>query len=100
MPETTTGKELEFSQPQVNTLSTTIQQPENVELRENVQTVDEAKDAEIRQVSQHTTNDEGERGGVKQTQSGGVLQTVSRPKSSAIAHRKIPIKLIVVKKTV
>jgi hypothetical protein len=26
--------------------------------------------------------------------------TVSRPKSSAIAHRKIPIKLIVVKKTV
>jgi filamentous hemagglutinin family protein len=29
-----------------------------------------------------------------------VNETVSRPKSSAIAHRKIPIKLIVVKKTV
>jgi KaiC/GvpD/RAD55 family RecA-like ATPase len=73
--ETTTGKELEFSQQLFNINSTTIQHPEIVDFKENESTVDEAKDTEPQEFIQHTAKDEGERGCVEQAQLDGVLQT-------------------------
>jgi hypothetical protein len=68
------GEELDFSQQQFNTNSTTIQQPENVEWKENESIVDVVKDTKNQPVSQHTPREEGERGGVEQTQLGDILQ--------------------------
>jgi hypothetical protein len=73
--ENTTGKELEISQHLVNTNSTVIQQPSNVDFKENESTVDETKNTEAQGFIQHTTKDKGERVDVEQAQLDGVLQT-------------------------
>jgi hypothetical protein len=83
MPEKITGKEIEDSQHLFNTHSTTIQQPLNVELVENAQTVDDERDVEPQEFIQHTTRDEGARGCVEQSQFDGVLQTEPPRNSSS-----------------
>jgi hypothetical protein len=55
--------------------STTIQQLEKVESTEKAQTIDEERDTGDKDFIQHAPIEEGERGGVGQTQSDDVLQT-------------------------
>ncbi|NJO94469.1 MAG: hypothetical protein HC820_09350 [Hydrococcus sp. RM1_1_31] len=66
--------ELESSQHLFNTTSTTIQQPLNVELLDNVQIVEQIRDTATQEFIQHTERNEGERGCVEQTQFNDVLQ--------------------------
>jgi hypothetical protein len=74
VPESATRKEVELSQQLFNTYSTTIQHPLNVGLKENAQTLDEEIDSEAKEFIQHSTKNEGERGGVEQAKSDDVLQ--------------------------
>jgi hypothetical protein len=73
--ETTAGNGEEVSQQLVNTDSTVIQHPLDVDNKENDSIVDSLKDVENQPVIQHTAKDEGERGGVQQAQSESILQT-------------------------
>lgn len=50
LPDYTTGKEVEVSQHLVNTHSTLIQQPENVDLAEKTQSIDEKKNTETQAI--------------------------------------------------
>jgi hypothetical protein len=89
--ESTTGKELEDSQQQFNTTSTVVQQPLNVGLIENAQTLDEEIDSEPQQFIQHSTLEEGERGYVEQGQVDDVLQTeqISNSSITCSTHAQI-----------
>jgi hypothetical protein len=82
MSETTTGKEDEVSQQLFNINSTVSQQPEWVDWAENAQTVDEARNTEAKEISQHIPKDEGERGVVEQVKIDNVLQTEPARNSS------------------
>jgi len=72
--ESITGQELEFSQHLVNTTSTVVQPPSNVELVKNDQIAREKRDVELKEFIQHTTKEKGERGCVEQSKSDKVLQ--------------------------
>jgi hypothetical protein len=87
MAETISQKELELSQHLVNTNSTVIQHPQNVDKTENDSIVDSVKDVENQQLIQHTTKDEGERGCVEQTQSEDILQTEQTVNSSTTTEK-------------
>jgi hypothetical protein len=88
--ESATGKEVEVIQQQVNTDSTVIQHPLNVELIENVQTIDKEVNTEDEKFIQHITKNEGERGCVEQGQFDSVLQNeqIANPSPTSEAHRK------------
>jgi KaiC/GvpD/RAD55 family RecA-like ATPase len=87
VPESDSGKEIEDIQHLVNNHSTFSQHPPNVELVENVQTVQQIRDTKPQEFIQHTAREEGERGVVEQTQSERVLQHEQIANSSTITQQ-------------